>query len=265
LRSHYLRGVDLGAALATPSGDVLLQTALQAVINDVQSVLGIRFARQVIKTYPDASLVQGVDFDLLGEPLMYFKAAPTAQHFTIPLPYSNVESIQRVRLFYGNPTGNPQTRALYTVPADWILFTSKEGVLRINPSITNAVLQSNNFGGNVLGFESVYYTFFWRQEIPGVWAIDYTIGHGQVDVDVARYIGLRAAIQVLGLAGAARDVGAGLASESLGQDGISESISHVQGRYGPYSGLIQVYTEELERIDLKQKRMAKKGLKVAVW
>lgn len=254
LRQNYLLGVNLGAAWAYPHGDAAMQTALNALIGDVQSVLGIRFQRQVVKTDPEPGLVQGADYDLVGERLPYYPAGAGNVFLLLPLPHSHVVSIERVRLFYN-------TQLLYTVPHDWVLFTSREGILRLNPSLTNAVLQSSQQAG----FDSVYYNLVRRSEIPGVWAVDYTVGYGQIDVDVARYICLRAAIQVLALAGAGVDVANGLDSENLSMDGVSESVSHHQGQYGPFSGLIQTYTDELARIDLKGKRAAKKGLKVMIW
>ena len=253
LRQTYLLGVSLGTAWDGVAGDAAMQQILNGILTDVQSKLGISFARKVLKTDPDYGLVQGTDYDIEGERLHHFRAQLTSTHYFIPLPYSNVVSVERVRLFYGN-------QHVYTVPDDWVYFTSKEGVLRINPSLTNAVLQSN-FGG----FDSVFYTFFYRDCIPHAWSLDYTFGYGQIDADIARYIGLLAAIQVLSLAGMGADISGGLSNESLSQDGISESVGYAQGKYGPYSGLIQMYSDELERMDLKQKRLAKKGIKVAVF
>jgi hypothetical protein len=252
IRQTYLVGVNLGVAWQGMPGDIAMQNILNGIIADVQSKLGIRFERQVVKTDPDADMVQGEDFDLLGERLHHFRAQLTSTHYYIPLPYSNVVSVERVRLFYGN-------QLVYTVPADWIYFTSKEGILRLTPSLTNSVLQGN-FGG----FDSVFYTWTYRDCIPHAWSLDYTIGYDTIDADIARYIGLATAIQVLSTAGQGSDISGGLSNESLSQDGISESVGYAQGKYGPYSGLVQMYADELDRIDLKQKRLAKKGIKVAV-
>lgn len=252
LRQTYLLGVALGDAWNGITGDIAMQQILTGILVDVQSKLGISFARKVLKTDPDPSLVLGVDYDLVGERLHHFRAQFMTTHYYIPLPYSNVVSIEQVRLFYGD-------QYVYLVPEDWTYHTSKEGILRINPSLTNSVLQSN-FGG----FDSIFYTFFYRDVIPHAWALDYTFGYGQIDADIARYIGLLAAMQVLSVAGMGTDISGGLSNESLSQDGISESVGYASGKYGPYSGLIQMYADELERIDLKQKRLAKKGIKVAV-
>lgn len=252
LRQAYLLGVALGTAWDGVAGDIAMQQILNGILVDVQSKVGISFARKVVKTDPDPALVQGVDYDIAGERLHHFRAQLMTTHYYIPLPYSNVVSIEQVRLFYGN-------QHVYTVPDDWVYFTSKEGILRINPSLTNSVLQSN-FGG----FDSVFYTFFFREVIPHAWALDYTFGYGQIDADIARYIGLLAAIQVLSLAGMGADISGGLSNESLSQDGISESVGYASGKYGPYSGVVQMYSDELERINIFAKRLAKKGIKLAV-
>jgi hypothetical protein len=265
LRDTYLRGIDLGAAWQGPSADAAIDSILHALIEDAQGKLGIQFKRQRVLTYPDHGLVLGVDYDIQAEPLTYFKAPPGAQHFIIPLPFANVQSIERVRLFYGNPLTNPQGRSLYQVPQDWILFTGKEGILRINPSITNAVLQTQNIAGATGGFESIYYGYFNRIEIPGAWAIDMVIGNGQIPLDVAEWICLGAAIDVLAKAGAGTDVSHGLSSESLSQDGMTENIAHYQGKYGPYTGVIQHFMDRRKDINIWGKRLKYKGVKVAAW
>jgi hypothetical protein len=265
LRANYLRGMDLGESWMRPSGDAAMQTLLQTWIEAAQGKLGIQFARQRIKTYPDAGLVLGVDFEIQGEPLTYFQALPGQQHFVIPLPFANVQSIERVRLFYGNPQMNPQTHSLYQVPMDWILFTQKEGILKINPSITNAVLQTQMVGGSTGGFESIYYGYFHRGEIPGAWAVDYTVGYGRIPFDAAHWICLNAAIPVLSLAGMSTGGSHGLASQSLSMDGVSESLAYAQGKYGPYSGVIETYMAELACIDIGNLKMRYHGIKVSVW
>lgn len=252
LRQVYLLGVTLGTAWDGVAGDIAMQHILNGILVDVQSKLGISFARKVLKTDPDPALVQGVDYDIAGERLHHFRAQLMSTHYYIPLPYANVVSVEQVRLFYGQ-------QYVYLVPEDWQYHTSKEGILRINPSLTNSVLQGN-FGA----FDSVFYTFFFREVIPHAWALDYTFGYGQIDADIARYVGLLAAIQVLSLAGMGADVSGGLSNESLSQDGISESVGYASGKYGVYSGLIQAYADELERIDIRNKRLSKKGIKLAV-
>jgi hypothetical protein len=260
LRQTCLRGIDLGNAWSGPNADAALVAILQSWIEAAQGKLGIQFARQRVRTYPDAGLVLGTDYEIQGEPLTYFAVPPGGTHFVIPLPFANVQSIERVRLFAGTPQGTPTSLALYEVPPAWILFTQKEGILKIHPSLTNAVLQ-----GQRPGFESLYYGYFARTEVPGAWAVDYTIGYGQIPFDVARWITLHAAIDVLAQAGAGADVGHGLGSESLSMDGISESVSYGQGQYGPYSGVVQAYKDELECLNIAQMKARYHGIKVAVW
>jgi hypothetical protein len=253
LRSNFLLGVNLGVAWNGVVGDGAMHTLLTLITNDVESVLLVQFARKRILTDPDPALVLGTDYDLVGERLHYFQPSPTMPSYYIPLPQAHVVSIERVRLFLRN-------QLVYTIPDVWISFTSKEGLLRIAPFLSNAVPQSTT-----AGWVPGLFPHDTLQTIAAAWSVDYTIGYGQVDADIARYIGLRAAIQVLGLAGAGADIAAGLSSESLTQDGITESISHAQGKYGLYSGLVQLYMDELDRIDLKGKRLAKRGVKIAVW
>jgi hypothetical protein len=253
LRANFLLGVTLGAAWNGAEGDGAMHTAITLIVNDVQSILGIEFERQRVLTDPDPNLVLGTDYEIVGERLHYFHPATAMTYYYIPLPHPNVVSIERVRLFLRN-------QLVYAVPVEWVYFTSKEGVLRIAPFLSNAVPQSTT-----AGWVPGLFPHDTLDTVPGAWGVDYTFGYGQVDADIARYIGLRAAIQVLALAGAGADIAGGLGSESLSQDGITESISYHQGKWGPYSGLIEVYQEELKTINIRGKRLAKKGFKVAVW
>lgn len=250
LRQTYLLGVSLGEDWGGIGGDMAMQQLLNAAIADVQSKISISFERKVIKTDPDPGLVLGVDYDFVGERLSYVR--PSTGQYYLTLPHSHIVSIERMRLFYG-----PQ--AVYTIPNDWINFTSKEGILRLLPVVR---------AGDVHPGIGPFYGFFgghtFYDHVSDAWSVDYTIGYGQIDADIAHYIGLTAAIQVLAIAGAGHDISSGLASESLSQDGITESISYAQGKFGIYSGLIQVCKDELERLDINRKALAKRGIKIMV-
>lgn len=258
VRNNYLLGVTLGAAWENGAGDAAIQTAITALVNEAQSKLGIRFMTQHILTYPDPGLVAGVDYDLVTDPLYYTEPPPDADTWVIPLPYANVQAVDRVRLFYGNPRTTPPQDALITIPSEWILFRAKEGVLRLTPSLRGNTW-IGEFGSTLIG------NYFGRQEIPGAWAVDYWVGFGQIDADIARWISLGVAIQTLALVGAGGDIGAGLSSESLTQDGQTESVQHYQGTFGPYTGLINFYKDQRKEIDIWNKRLAKKGIKVGIW
>jgi len=241
------------AGQLTPAGEAALTQVINGLIAEVQGKLGIRFERQRVVTDPDPGMVLGTDYELRGERLHYFRPTAGQGHFTLPLPYANVVSIERVRLFY-------QDRAVQEVPATWLSFTSKEGVLRINPYLNNTLMASTAGAWN-----GVWFGYGLRDILPAAWSVDYTIGHGQVDDDVARYIGLRAAMQLLGTLGASPAMGGGLSNESLSMDGVTESVGYATGKYGVYSGLIQQYSDELDHMDIWQMRLTKKGIKLGVW
>lgn len=272
LRQVYLANVNLGvwvepptlpdgspnpaAGQLTPDGTAALQALINGILADVQAKLGIRFEQQRLITDPDDGQVLGVDYDIRGERLMYFRPAAMAQHYTIPLPYSNVVSIERVRLFSA-------AMEVYEMPRDWISFTSKEGVLRVTP--LSPTLGSSQVHGNWGSLDALWFRYGYRDTLPNAWSLDYTFGHGQLDDDVARYVGLTAAIEALAMAGAMPDNGGGLSNESLSMDGVSESIGHYQGKYGPFTGLAQAYQDALEKMDIWQMRLTKKGIKLVVW
>ena len=215
LQQTYLRGVDLGAAWQGPSADAALETILWAWIEIAQGKLGVQFATQRVRTYPDPGLVLGTDYEIQGEPLTWFPLPPGMAHYAMPLPFAHIQSIERVRLFFGNPGADPTGKARYEVPPQWILFTQKEGILKIVPSTSVPLLPPLSS----LAYDMGAVWGRTRYDLPGVWAVDYTIGYGQVPLDVAHWINLHAAIDVLGQAGTA--LAHGLSSESLSMDGIT--------------------------------------------
>jgi hypothetical protein len=256
VRTTYLRGINLGSAWEGPSGDAAIDQLLLSYLDEAQGKIGVRFATERVRTYPDPGLVLGVDYEIEGEPLTYFQVPYTAQHFVIPLPFAHIQSIERIRLFYGNPKNNAVGRVVHEIPPDWILYTQKEGVLKIAPNLTHAMLMTQY---------PTYYGLFYRPEIPGAWAVDYTIGYGQIPPDVVRWVCLGVAIQVLGTAGMGEGGSSGMASESLSQDGKTESVSYATGKYGPYAGLIETLMAERECLNIWGLRRRHHGMKVAMW
>lgn len=263
LRQTYMRGVPIGDAWVGPSADAAMTTIIQELIEEAQGHLGIQFATQRVLTYPDPGKVLGVDYEIEGEPLMYHRTRAGLGQFTLNLPFANIKSIERVRVFYGNPITQPETKALILIPPEWILFTEKEGILRIVPSIYGIYPNLYVPWGFRGAYDSLLYGYAYRDAIPGAWAVDYTIGYGQIPLDVGRWIGLKAAIDVLGQAG--MHLAQGMSTKSFSQDGISQSVGYAQGKWGPFSGLIETYLEALKGLDIRQLRLRYKGIKVGVW
>ena len=266
IRQTYLAGMALGDYWGVPAvSDPALWNLIAEMREVAQGKMGVSFCIERFLTYPDPALVLGVDYQIEAEPLMYSRAQPGQGHFSLPLPFNNIRTIERVRMFYGNPLTQPDQRTMYTIPPDWITFTSKEGILRISPSITNAVLQSQMVGGASGGFDSIYYGIVAWREIPAVWAVDGSMGLGRIPSDVARWIALGVAMHVLSSAGAAASRNGGLASQSLSKDGLTQSESYWNGKYGPFTGAITALQESQDAIDLGNLRLRYRGMKVAAW
>jgi hypothetical protein len=210
--------------------------------------------------------VLGVDYDVKGERLMYYRVRMTESHYSMPLPYNHIVSVERVRFFFGE-------QCLFEVPTSWVSFTAKEGILRLTPTTT---WQAVPVTWGRFGYP--WYSYVDRTELPATWSLDYTFGLGTIDDDIAMYIGLSAAIQVLSLVGAGTVTtdaegnvtgggagSGGLASQSFSMDQVTETISYAQGDYGMHSGIIAAYKAQLAAMDIWQMRLAKKGIKVGVW
>jgi hypothetical protein len=82
--------------------------------------------------------------------------------------------------------------------------------------------------------------------LPNYWRIEYVTGWDKVPMDIQKSIGKLAAIDVLAILG---DVafGAGIASKSLGMDGLSQSINTTQSAENSlYSARIKQYANEVK-------------------
>lgn len=89
--------------------------------------------------------------------------------------------------------------------------------------------------------------FFGVQNIPNYWRIEYCSGFDVVPANLREAVGKLASIQLLALAG---DIllGAGITSQSLSMDGLSQSISTTRSSNSSiYAARIKQYSDELSK------------------
>lgn len=90
-----------------------------------------------------------------------------------------------------------------------------------------------------------YIGYFGNRTIPNYWQLTYITGFNIVPPSVFRALGLQAAIQVLTLASA--NLNGGLASKSIGIDGLSQSVTTTASSSKiAYGALIDTYQKQLD-------------------
>jgi hypothetical protein len=261
LRQNYLRGIDLGAGFQGSSADQAMDTMLITLREIAQGQIGVRFCIERVLTYPDPGKVLGTDYEIQGEPLPSYAPGLGDPAVSIVLPFSNVRSIERLRLYDG-PTLQE------TIPLDQTLLQHASGILQLfgpwgSPWLGG--LNMSRWAGSPGGWLGGIADAYVRRDQLGVWAVDYTVGLGRIPYDVAAWISLSAASWVLSIAGAGMSLSHGLESESLSQDGIEERLSYARGKYGPYSGTILALMAQRDTFDLVSLRRRYQGLKYPVY
>lgn len=154
----------------------------------------------------------------------------------------------------------PGEQVVQTFDSDWIHVQKESGQLQLVPGTGSA-------GSILLGAAGAYISMIYRNNrfIPDAFRVDYTAGFepGQVPPVIKDVIGKKASFGPLNIAGDLLG-GAGIASQSISIDGLSQSFnttsSATNAGYG--ARLIQYEREIKEVLPMLEKYY--RGLKLAV-
>ncbi|MBI9086799.1 MAG: hypothetical protein JEZ11_24595 [Desulfobacterales bacterium] len=146
-------------------------------------------------------------------------------------------------------------------PADWIQIYKESGQLQLMP--TNGSLSQVLLGA---GSGSLLPLISGRMSnMPHLFKVDYTAGFAanEVPATIADLISMKASIGILNIMG---DIllGAGIASQSVSIDGLSESITTTQSaENSSYSARIRQYERQI-KAELPELKAFYKGMHLAV-
>lgn len=132
-------------------------------------------------------------------------------------------------------------------PREWLSFrkTSDGELYHRNLYL---VPGNNNVRTNAIVFSGVtpHLGFLGRHEIPNYWRVTYCTGFDKVPSDLVNFIGKLAAINIFHILGDLI-IGAGIASQSIGIDGLSQSIATTSSATNAgYGARIIGYTNDLK-------------------
>jgi hypothetical protein len=210
VRETYLRGIVLGSAWYGPSADAAIEALLAQQLALAEARMSIQWQRWRVVTDPEAGLVEGQDYDIAGRLLPYMPPVPPeAPAYRLIPGYTDVQAVTRVRLLRADLTYE-------TLPIAAVVYNFADEHLYVPVALVSAP-------ATVLG-----------------WALDFTFGVGRLPREIAAWVELGAAIEVLSLASVGAEVGAGggAAETTLVMDGTEERIragggSSDAGIYGP--------------------------------
>ena len=107
-----------------------------------------------------------------------------------------------------------------------------------NTSVTSSVVYSGI---------SPHLGFFGNEQIPNYWKVKYLTGFDKAPLDLVNFIGKLAAVNIFHILGDLI-LGAGIASQSIGIDGLSQSISSTASATSAgYGARVLGYLKDLEK------------------
>lgn len=132
-------------------------------------------------------------------------------------------------------------------PAQW-LMSKKTSDGQLFHRLMYILPTQGNATGNSIAVSGIFpqVGFFGNSNIPYYWTCTYCTGFEQVPMDLVNFIGKYAAINIFHIMGDLI-LGAGIASQSIGLDGLSQSISSTASATNAgYGARITGYLKDLE-------------------
>lgn len=273
LKGEMLVGVPLtfpervtGVMVTYPDSAILRR--IKAAINTMERRLQIDlWPRKVItrahSLYPE--LVQGRDYDIDEDPLDYLARDFFAQGYVKLLrwPIASLESME-FRF--------PESTILHTFPSEWLRIYHQTGqvhIIAIAGSTMPVII------GREGGFLPLLTASLQRSGVPQLVYVKYVSGLDWENQTASKgwplgpesYEDLRLALMQMATASVLMDLSRGIApgigSESLSEDGQSESVSYSRGKYGAYGQEIDGLMEAVKEFTAEFSRY-RKGIRFSV-
>lgn len=243
LRERYMWGVSVKDSNGIELPDSVYEFAIQSAQQELEDYLDLKLTRQVIEETRDYVYDDYASWGFVRV------SYPVCRAFYLKGMFGETEQI--------------------TYPAEWLSTKRSNDVPEMNyrnvyliPNV-GGYEQSNNSG---VAFNGIFgANLLWRSKtwIPNYWKIRYVTGFSKVPAELINFIGKLASLDIFNISGDLI-LGAGIASFSLGIDGLSQSISSTSSATNAgYGARIINYQTDLK--ELLPKLQAKyKGLTMSV-
>ena len=247
LRRYYLFGLDLSDDQGRPFPDDLFEWYIKAAVARAERELDMPLRRRV---FADTALNPAAD-----APELHADFIPSEwyKYFYVQLPEYPVISVESARLVL------PNGQVAFDFPTSWFNLDRESGQLFIVPD--GSVANLPTLGFSVFGWQQP--VFGTARFVPGVYRVGYTAGLSPVPADIRDLVGMWASMGPLNVGGDLI-VGAGIASQSLSMDGISQSVSTTSSATNAgYGARILAYTRQVKEM-LPKMRQYYKGIRAVV-
>lgn len=272
LKSQMLTGVPLtwvdrnGDTVTYP--DTSIEQRIKSAVNTMERKLQIdiwprRIVTRAHALYP--TLVQGTDYDIDEDPLDYLARDFFAQGY-VKLRRWPIRSLDLMEFRF------PETTVIHTMPPEWLRIYHQTGqvhILAVAGSTMPVII------GREGGFLPLLTASLQRSGVPQLVYVKYTSGIDWTNETFSKgeaaglefYEDLKLALMQQAtlsvLSDLSRGFAPGVASESLSEDGQSESVSYARAKWGLYGQEIQGLEEAVKEFVADFKRY-RKGIRLQV-
>ena len=224
----YFFGIKLIGKDGQTLSNQVIRNFIQVATEDVEDLLSIKVLPQIVSEDKDFWLDEWTAWG-------YIRVAyPVKKPYDLKGYINDVVQITYPQEWLSTRKSSEETyfRNLYLVPTN--------GTATTNSAIFSGVTPHLGFFGN--------------KQIPNYWRVVYCTGFSKMPKDLLNYIGKLASIDLFNIAGD-MILDPGIGSQSIGIDGLSQSVSTVRsGKDSIYGARITSYSKEIE-----QQRVALKG------
>jgi len=229
LKERYFMGIPIVSPDGTLMSDEDISFYIKAAQTEIETMLDIKLGRQIITETKDFLQDHYRNWS-------YIKA-------TYP-----VKCIHQIDGFVG-------TTRQVKYPESWF------SIHRTNDDIVHRTINIVPTNQGSITDQSVVYSgiypqlgYYGSRQIPNYWTITYTTGFEKVPGDILKAVGMMSAMPIFDLLGDLI-IGAGIASQSLGLDGLSQSVSTTSSaensgyssRIKSYQGQMKIMLPNLEK------------------
>lgn len=239
LKDNYLFGINLADPQGNPLPEGLYIHYLNSAVDYLQNLLDITIS----------------ETKFTGERHDYIREDYRNWGF-IQLQHNPIIEVKAVRMMYGN-------KPSIDIPLDWVQLNKLTGQITLFPAAGSANSLIIGQTGMLFGFQSQW------DYAPMLWEVDYVAGIDEKDPSMPvellkECVSKRAACGILNVWGDLI-IGAGIASQSVSIDGLSQSIGTTQSAmFGGASARVQEYSKDIDERILPALRQKFGGIRMIV-
>lgn len=228
LRDIYMWGVRVQNQAGEELPDNIYEFYIKSAQKELEDILNIKLAPQVIEETRDYNYCDYATYGFLR------CSYPVARPFWLKGLFGTAEQIEYPKDWLSTKRSNEIPEMFYK---NLYLIPNQGGYTQSNAA---GVAFNGIFGANLIWRSRTY--------IPNYWRVRYLTGFTEIPADLLNVIGKAAAINVFHIAGDLI-LGAGIASFSLGVDGLSQSISSTSSATNAgYGARIIGYQDDIKKL-----------------